>query len=1078
MRLSRFLPVAHFTGLFARLCFGLLALAPVVSAQTGNRIPSTAAFNAGCSSAEIGGITVSLDLGFGSITLGNAPSPARVDPEWAVIITDGSKSILDQPLQLVEGSVAVPDFTPGNAFPGITPTSDYQAMSEVAEEDLAWTHYTHDYTFKLTPDLPTYDKVLSYHVNADGTTGAQPDMEVEWDNASYMDEKEGFQRIWGAVPEFVWPSYGDRIWLLGRWIFDCGHPGTPSSDPSNTQLVKFETEIHPPRALVTYRLFHTALDSMPRQRISEPSYPEPQSYLPVTGVPQSGVATFPTWVPLTEADIFVSGNGSAANDLCSVVAASPAYTNANVALNGNGYTTCGNGHTNPVAAVNDRNYVFDIYPPVTDYQFPDTNGAFTVINGYKVYPWTVYPPTADASLQYRIVDHDSEIPTHTCGTSSAADCVTLTPTICLIDNTTPPPNQSETSCPPVPARPTRLRVILPFNGSNANYFAKSILVGWDDVPSPNDDVGRVRTFKVKLHKFTINENGSGPFNSGDWRAFLNVNGQWRYMSAYFDTDQGIKYFDGGSNVGSGTALTDNGDGDYFRFDNTPFEVTITHEEPIYIGVGGFIARDLETSDKPAGLCRPWGGCNPRITLGGFEDLLTSNDDRIGTQEWRLRYSAGYGAPNPDSSTEEFGCSIKTAFGCNIQYSTTFTVEEVNASTPPTSGDPTIGKPNYVDTSGTFITSSTPVTLTPNSTASNFQYRFHKQGGGLPTFSSALAFPVHWTSADLGGNASLDVYLNSGGGAAGDGPYDFQYSAEQDYHLLEPRHTKTVILDNTPPVTTFVQPAAGVQYGHGDTLTLNYSVSDGMGSGVNTSTINPKMDSQTAAQFGASLANMAMIYLESMSLGTHTFSVDAADNLGNAGTNSVTFTITVTFNSLQEDVNNLMSLGCIDNIGHSLIAKFSAGQNVYGKGQIQTAINILAAALNEVQAQAGKHISTTCKDPNGRSFNPVNLLTGDIQYLEGILAGQLKPDPIVGSVVSSGNVPVYGATVNLMSGKTLVATTTTDSVGFYYFADVSALAGGGSYAVTVTMPKGFKSSTPSAQGFIWSGNTVVGNFVLN
>ena len=35
----------------------------------------------------------------------------------------------------------------------------------------------------------------------DGITGStchHLDMEVEWDNASLMDEKEGFQRIWGG----------------------------------------------------------------------------------------------------------------------------------------------------------------------------------------------------------------------------------------------------------------------------------------------------------------------------------------------------------------------------------------------------------------------------------------------------------------------------------------------------------------------------------------------------------------------------------------------------------------------------------------------------------------------------------------------------------------------------------------------------------------------------------------------------------------------------------------------------------------------------------------------------------------
>ena len=1068
---------------FSTLIGFVVLLAPMAAAQ-GDRISATKAFNAGCSSAELAGINLILTVAGHDFTLGSAPSPARTDPEWAAIITDNSKSIMDQPPQLVEGIVPIPDFTPGSASPGAA-TSDYQADSEVAEEDLGWTHYTHDYTFKLQPDQ-AYEKFLTYYLKDDGTFGFQPDMEVEWDNASIMDEHEGFQRIWGAVPEFVWPGYGDRIWALGQWIFDCGHPG--NSDPS---LVRYETEIHPPRALVTQRIDHPALDSFPRQRTSEPSYPFPQSYLPVTGEPQAAVSTFPTWVPLTEADIFVSGNGGGARDLCSLVPASPPYTNANSVIQGIGYYTCGSGHTNPVSPVNDRNYVFDVYPPITDYTAPDTSGgAFTTINGHQVYPFTVLPPTADSSLQYRIVDHDSEIPAHTCGGPDTTNCFTVTPIICLLDNTTPPPDQTETGCPAVPARPTRIRVILPFKGTNANYFAKSVLVGWDNVPDPTDDVGRVRTFKVKLHKFTVNENGSGPVTDGDWRVFLNMNGQWRYMSPFFDTDafsgNGINAFDGGDNTCSGEALTDNGDGDCFRFDNTPFYVSVTQEDPIYIGVGGFISRDVEDVNEANGMCRNFpGGCNPRITLDGFYDLATANDDRIGTQEWRLRYLDEYAAPNPDSSTVEFGCSILTVFGCNIQYSTTFSVEEVPASTAPTSGDPTIGTPKYT-AGGTFVTSATPITLSltdGSPAATNFQYRFHKQGAALPTFSSPLPFPVHWTSAAVSGNPlSVNVNLNAAGGAAGDGTYDFQYSAEADSHLLEPRQTDALILDNTPPVTTFVQPAANAQYGHGDTLILNYTEGDGTGSGVDATTVVPKMDSQTASQFCNSLTCLNSgqpIYLESMSLGTHTFSVSALDNLGNSGTNPVTFTVAVTFDSLGKDVTDLQSQGCLDNIGQSLTAKISAAQNLYGKGQLQTAINILSATIAEVQAQGGKHIMTTCQDPLGRPFNPVQFLLGDIQYLITSIAGQLKPDPITGSVLVSGNAVIAGATVNLMSGKTLIATSTTDSVGFYYFADVSGLAVGTNYTVNVTVPKGHKTSTPASQSFTWKGTPItLSNFALN
>ena len=80
-------------------------------------------------------------------------------------------------------------------------------------------------------------------------------MEVEWENASDMHVNNDNDLKWGALPQFAWPAFGDRVWAEGRWIFDCGHTGVESishSDdiPNLTDYVKFETEIHPPRALV------------------------------------------------------------------------------------------------------------------------------------------------------------------------------------------------------------------------------------------------------------------------------------------------------------------------------------------------------------------------------------------------------------------------------------------------------------------------------------------------------------------------------------------------------------------------------------------------------------------------------------------------------------------------------------------------------------------------------------------------------------------------------------------------------------------------------------------------------------
>ena len=952
------------------LCLSGLA---VSSALAQNFIPATHAFDApACNDQQLGG----LDVNLGPFGIQHVPSPLRGNPEWKVITLDSSKPTSRQPPTILEGFVSP---QPSDQ------TSSSQSTSEVAEEDLWWTHYTHDFTMKVLPD-PAYQHLLSSWVRSgqiitnpgwtsdvfasfcasegglyDGrdclipsetcpvdSTGRichHEDMEVEWDNASLMDEHEGFQRIWGAVPEFVWPAVGDRVWVSGRWIFDCGHPGS-----SDTTHVKYETEIHPPHALVAFRLNHVALDSFPRARVSAPNFPAPQSYLPVTGepvdpatlppgVPNSG----PTNVPVTEADIFVSGNGAPANDLCSITAVPCA------------------GHTGSFIPVNDRNYVFDIYPPGTGYFFQLPNGTFPV-----------GPPVPDASLQWRIVDHSSELPAHACGGMDTTGCVTVDPIVCLLDSTTPPPDQTETGCPSVPAHPTRLRVILPFCGttlpctSNANFFAKSILLGWDDVPTVANNT-RVRTFQVRLHNLTVKDNGAGCCNDADWRVFVNVGGQYRYITPYFDAKS-----DGTSVCNGADPLTENGNGDCYRFDGIPWTVSVQDGTPIHVAVGGFVARGVEDSSSNVVMCRNYPeGCDPPTDFDPahkpFLDLGFDNDDRIGTYEFDL-VGPDY-SPPAAFTTAQFGCGVFSLTGCSLRYQVEFNVQEVAQAAAPASAPLVIGTPNFVGSGSTYITAATamiPQTADPN--VKGFQYRFHRQGAPLPTYATT-PFPVHWANADLATGVH-SVGVTMGGANAGDGPYDFQYSAKSFGNLLEPRHTATVVLDTTAPITTIVQPMA-TAYAHSATLTLNYSVSDETGSGV--ASYVPTMDGATALPGPIGLQNNQPIkLLNELTLGTHTFSVSAVDNIGNSGSTSVTFTVIVTPDSIKDDVQQFLQSGAIDNNGNanSLLAKLDSAAAARARGQCSTASNLYQAFITELQAQSGKHVDAVA----------AGIMIGDAQYL--------------------------------------------------------------------------------------------------
>ncbi|HVH73135.1 MAG TPA: hypothetical protein VNB49_18775, partial [Candidatus Dormibacteraeota bacterium] len=298
-------------------------------------IPATAAFDSPGCSTNLSAVT---------------PAP-QANPEWKVIILPGDAERLMMDIHslpqlsptILEGFVATPP-PACRLNPGVELCEgpNDQMTSEVSEEDIPWNHYTHDFTFKVVPDAP-YQRLLSSWVNRDGTTGVHTDMEVEWDNASAMDVHDDLDRVWGGAPEFVWPAVGDRVWVEGRWIFDCGHPNS-----SDRRFVQFSTEIHPPRALVAFRLNHPALfDTVTVKPVTFYRSIYPASWLPVSGGPVPGQPG-PTNVPVTEADIFVSGNGGGANDLCMIVPTNPD-------------NDCQYGHSSPVIQVNDRNYVFEIY---------------------------------------------------------------------------------------------------------------------------------------------------------------------------------------------------------------------------------------------------------------------------------------------------------------------------------------------------------------------------------------------------------------------------------------------------------------------------------------------------------------------------------------------------------------------------------------------------------------------------------------------------------------------------------------------------------------------------------------------
>jgi len=173
------------------------------------------------------------------------------------------------------------------------------------------------------------------------------------------------------------------------------------------------------------------------------------------------------------------------------------------------------------------------------------------------------------------------------------------------------------------------------------------------------------------------------------------------------------------------------------------------------------------------------------------------------------------------------------------------------------------------------------------------------------------------------------------------------------------------------------------------------------------------------------------------------------------------------------ITTLGSLGCIDSAGvvNAFKAKLAQAQSAIDSGDYQTAINLLSALLQQLQAQAGKHLHTSCTDANGITFDPVQTLIQQVTAILTALGSNLKANPITGTLVNSSNVEVAGATINIMSSSRTIVAATTDATGFYVFPRITALKLGTDYTVKVTLPRGYKLSTPSAQIFKWNASMV-------
>ena len=310
----------------------------------------------------------------------------------------------------------------------------------------------------------------------------------------------------------------------------------------------------------------------------------------------------------------------------------------------------------------------------------------------------------------------------------------------------------------------------------------------------------------------------------------------------------------------------------------------------------------------------------------------------------------------------------------------------------------------------------------------------------------------------------------------DDPDSTNNSSSSSFKVIVPDFSVSAVSPITVPIGG--SGTSSVTIGSIDTFSsavaLTSSGPAGLDNSVSPSSVTPPSNSSASSTLTISLE-------PSVVPGTYNVTVTGTSGALIHAT-TVTANVQATIGGTITVINTDQALGCIDNSGISgaLQSKLSAALADIAAGKVQAAINTLSALLNQLQAQAGKHISTSCKDGSGNAFNPDAVLIADVKAILAGLGVNVAADPIMGSVVNSSGVGISGLTVTLLnSAKAVVSSATTDVTGFFYFPLTSGLTPGANYTNKVVIVKPYKNSTPSSQSFTWGASTLLlKNFVIN
>jgi hypothetical protein len=330
-------------------------------------------------------------------------------------------------------------------------------------------------------------------------------LEIEWETLNAVQEKFGdiydlpnqpslrYNEGNIGVPLFAMPTVGDRVYIVGRWILDSGHPEEGA-----------RTEIHPPRLIATMRNNHTAVPF-------------------ILDLPD-------ILTRASQVDIYVSGNGGGANQFSDALSE---------ALNNNGL---GGGRVEDVLG-NQLN-IYERPGPMdnrTRDRVKDLQNSLKVILGCwftdgiclrnvdldKIFG--VAGPTG-VGLGGRgpelrpINDMDYEfivpVPPAPPGATGLFYDVDTHP-----QHTTEVEEIVEFAQPdPVTGNP-RVRVRLPYRGKDNGIYARTLKFAWNNFSHPGIHL-RVVMDSIKVY----DDADPGGRGSGEWELWTDIAGHWFYLT--------------------------------------------------------------------------------------------------------------------------------------------------------------------------------------------------------------------------------------------------------------------------------------------------------------------------------------------------------------------------------------------------------------------------------------------------------------------------------------------------------------------------------------------------------------------